>query len=285
VSVAVARRNTGRVARAVLRNVVAWLLVGLIVFPLFWMVSSSLKPRQELFATPPTLIPRQPTLDNFATLLRETPFLTYFGNSLIVACATTALVILVALLGAYSVVRFRFRGRRLASKLILFTYLLPQVVLLLPIYLVLAKLRLTNSLAGLVIAYTSFALPFSLWMLRSFLASIPIELEEAAMIDGASRLVAFWRIVVPQALPGIISTALFSFILSWNEYLYALVFINRDAMKTLPPGVMTMLQQNQNVEWALLMAASVLMSLPILVCFSFLQSHLTRGMGAGGVKG
>ncbi len=282
---AFADRDAGLTPRAVLRNLVAWLLIGVVVFPLFWMVSSSLKHKDELFATPPTLIPHRPTLDNFAELLRDTPFLTYFGNSLLVASATTALVVLVALLGAYGVVRFRFRGRRLASKLILLTYLLPQVVLLLPIYLLLARLRLTNSLAGLVIAYTTFALPFSLWMLRSFLASIPIELEEAAMIDGASRLTAFWRIIVPQALPGIISTALFSFILSWNEYLYALVFINRDAMKTLPPGVISMLQQNQNVEWALLMAASVLMSLPILICFSFLQSHLTRGMGAGGVKG
>lgn len=274
-----------RLSRAVLRNLISWFLILVVVFPLLWMVSSSFKEKEELFATPPTLIPHHPTLANFTTLLQETPFITYFWNSLIVACSTTALVIVVALLGAYSVVRFRFRGRQLAAKAILFTYLLPQVVLLLPIYLLLSRFGLTNSLLGLVIAYTTFALPFSLWMLRSFLASIPIELEEAAMIDGASRMGAFWRVIVPQALPGIISTALFSFILSWNEYLYALVFINRDRMKTLPPGVITMLQQNQNVEWALLMAASVLMAVPILVCFSFLQSHLTRGMGAGGVKG
>lgn len=279
------RLETPLTIRAVFLNVAAWLLIGVVVFPLAWMISSAFKRNDELFATPPTLIPHRPTLENFANLLTQTPFLTYFGNSLIVACATTAFVIVIALLGAYSVVRFRFRGRKLASKLILFTYLLPQVVLLLPIYLLLARLGLTNSLFGLVVAYTTFALPFSLWMLRSFLASIPIELEEAAMIDGASRMVAFWKVVVPQALPGIISTALFSFILAWNEYLYALVFINRDRMKTLPPGVITMLQQNQNVEWALLMAASVLMSVPILICFSFLQSHLTRGMGAGGVKG
>jgi ABC-type glycerol-3-phosphate transport system permease component len=136
-----------------------------------------------------------------------------------------------------------------------------------------------------VIAYTTFALPFALWLLRSFIAAIPIDLEDAAMIDGASRMRAFLEVVIPQALPGIISTALFTFILSWNEYLYALVFINVDSSKTLPPGVLTMLNQNQNVEWALLMAASVLMSVPVLLVFAFLQSHLTRGFGAGAVKG
>jgi multiple sugar transport system permease protein len=269
----------------VLYNLAVWALVLVIAFPLFWMLSTALKPNQETFALPPTLVPVHPTLEQFTRLLRETPFATYFLNSVLVGLGTTAVVIVVAVLGAYGLVRFRFPGRELIAHLVLFTYLLPAVLLLLPLYVIMSRLGLANSLAGLVIAYTTFALPFALWLLRSFIASIPIDLEESAMVDGASRMRAFLEVVLPQALPGVISTALFTFILSWNEYLYALVFINVDSSKTLPPGVLTMLNQNQNVEWALLMAASVLMSMPVLLVFAFLQSHLTRGFGAGAVKG
>ncbi len=268
-----------------LYNLAVWALVLIITFPLLWMVSTALKPNDETFAVPPTLIPHHPTLGQFRRLLTETPFLTYFANSVVVAIGTTALVIVVAVAGAYGLVRFRFPGRSAVAHLVLFTYMLPAVVLLLPLYLTISRLGLANSLLGLVIAYTTFALPFALWLLRSFIAGIPIELEQAALIDGASRLEAFIEIVLPQALPGIISTSIFSFISSWNEYLYALVFINQDDRKTLPPGVLTMLNQNQNVEWALLMAASVLMALPVIIGFGFLQKHLTRGFGAGSVKG
>lgn len=274
-----------RLLGRVVKNVLVWVLVLAVAFPLFWMTSTSLKPHSETFAVPPTLFPVQPTLEHFHVLLVETRFHQYFVNSLLVALMTTASVIVVAVLGAYSLVRFRYWGRGVMAKAILFTYLLPAVVLLLPLYLMVARLGLTNSLFGLVIAYTTFALPFSLWLLRSFISAIPVDLEEAAMVDGASRMGAFADVVLPQALPGIISTALFTFILAWNEYLYALVFLSRDALKTLPPGVITMLQQNQNIQWALLMAASVLMSVPIVLSFSFLQKHLTRGFGAGAVKG
>ncbi|MBV9784133.1 MAG: carbohydrate ABC transporter permease [Acidisphaera sp.] len=268
-----------------LYNLLVWALVLAVVFPLLWMISTALKPNDETFAIPPTLIPAHPTLEQFRRLLVETPFITYFLNSVIVGVCTTLLVIVVAVAGAYGLVRFRFPGRTLIAHLVLFTYMLPAVVLLLPLYLTISAIGLANSLLGLVIAYTTFALPFALWLLRSFIAGIPVELEQAAMIDGAGRIRAFIEVVLPQALPGIISTALFSFVLSWNEYLYALVFINVDDRKTLPPGVLTMLNQNQNVEWALLMAASVLMSVPVLVCFAFLQKHLTAGFGAGSVKG
>jgi multiple sugar transport system permease protein len=268
-----------------LYNVAVWSVVLAIAFPLFWMLSTALKPNDETFAMPPTLLPAHPTLEQFQRLLTETPFATFFLNSVIVGVCTTVLVVTIAALGAYGLVRFRFPGRELIAHLVLFTYLLPAVLLLLPLYLIISQLGLANSLFGLVVAYTTFALPFALWLLRSFVAAIPIDLEEAAMVDGASRMHAFLEVVVPQALPGIISTALFTFILSWNEYLYGMVFINVDSSKTLPPGVLTMLNQNQDVEWALLMAASVLMSVPVLVMFAFLQRHLTRGFGAGAVKG
>jgi multiple sugar transport system permease protein len=158
-------------------------------------------------------------------------------------------------------------------------------VLIIPLYLLMVKVGLANTLASLMVADTSFALPYALWLLRSFMRGIPADLESAALIDGAGRMGAFVDVILPQALPGIISTALFTFILAWNDYLYALVLINDDAARPLATGVMNMLITSFNVEWSLLMAASVMMSVPLILIFAFLQSYLTSGFGAGGVKG
>ena len=274
-----------RLALSGMRQAFTWLVVAVITFPLFWIASTAFRPETELFVRPPRFLPQHYTLENFTKLIVDTPFLTYFRNSAIVALLTTAMVIGVGVLAAYSLVRFRNRAQRVVERAILVTYLLPSVVLFLPIYLILSKLGLVNSLFGLVIAYTTFALPFAVWLLRSFIEAIPVEVELAAMVDGASRMEAFFDVVLPQALPGIISTALFTFILAWNEYLYALVLTNADSAKTLPPGVMTILTSSYNIEWGMLMAASVLMSLPLILSFAFMQRHLTRGFGAGAVKG
>lgn len=274
-------RRAGRIAYSLF----TWAVVLTVAFPLFWMISTALKPQSELFAIPPTLLPQSPTLEHFSQLLLHSPFPIYFANSAIVATATTLVVIAIGTLGAHSLVRFRYPGREALAQLVLFTYLLPPVVLVIPLYLLMAQLGLVNSLASLVITYTSFALPFALWLLRSFMAAIPADLEAAAQMDGANRMQAFVDIILPQALPGIISTALFTFILAWNEYLFALVLISKDSTKPLPTGVITMLTSAFSVEWSLLMAASVLMSVPLVICFAFLQRHLTAGFGAGGVKG
>ena len=275
----------GIAAKRALFNLLVWAVVLAIVFPLIWMVSTALRPETEAFTRPPMLIPHSWTLENFKELLYETPFLVYFRNSLIVATASTLFVITVATLGAYSLVRFRYRGRQVMAQVILFTYLLPSVVLLLPLYMLMAWLGLVNTLFSLVILYTTFGVPFALWLLRSFISAIPMDLEDAARIDGASRMRAFFDIILPQAVPGIISAALFKFIVSWNEYLYALVLINNDANKTLPPGVIAMLVGMTEIDWPLLMAASVLMSMPLIVAFTFLQRQLVTGFSAGAVKG
>ncbi len=264
-------------SKRVLFTLFAWTVILLIAFPLFWMIVTSLKPESELFTRPPTFFPREYTLANYERLLFDTHFPTFFMNSSIVALGTTLLVIVVATLGAHSLVTFRYRGRRLLAQAVLFTYLLPSVILVIPLYLVMARLGLVNSLLGLVICYATFALPFALWLLRSFMAAIPIDLESAAMIDGASRIRAFIDVILPQALPGIISTALFTFIVAWNEYLFALVLINRQLSMTLPVGILS-----HNINQ---MTASVMMSVPLIIAFSFLQKHLTRGFGAGAVKG
>jgi len=265
-------------------NVVCWTAVLGTSFPLFWMISTSLKPDNELFLRPPTLLPLKPTLEHYVRLLSDTPFPSYFRNSLVVATATTLIVLLVATFGAYSLTRFRYPGRRLFARFTLFTYLLPSVVLVLPLYLTLAWFHLANSLLGLVITHVSFGLPFALWLLRSYMVTIPADLDAAARIDGASRLGSFIDVIVPQALPGLISTSLFIFIASWNEYLYALVLISRDDIKTLPIGMITMLTSSFDVEWSQLMAGSVMMTVPLIIAFTFLQRQMTQGLGVG-VKG
>ena len=274
-----------RMVRAIARNLLAWTLVLAIAFPLFWMVVTSLKPGFELFRRPPTLLPETVTFEHYWRLLEETPFLQYFANSVLLATTTTVLVVVLGTLGAYSLVRFRYRGRESLAFLVLFTYLLPSVVLIIPLYLLMVRLGLANTITSLVIAYTTFALPYALWLLRSFMAGIPEDLESAALVDGATRLGAFRDVILPQLLPGIISTALFTFILAWNEYLYALVLVNSDSARPLTTGVMTMLVSAFNIEWSLLMAASVMMSVPLILVFTFLQGYLTRGFGAGAVKG
>ena len=276
---------TTRRRPALLASLIAWPLVLLIAFPLAWMLITSVKPQAELFSTSPSFWPASITFDHYRRVLADTPFLQYFRNSLVLAVSTTVLVLSVSVLGAYSLVRFAWRGRELLASLVLFTYLLPSVVLIAPLYLMLVQLGLANTLVSLVAAYTSFALPYALWLLRSFMAGIPEDLEAAAMMDGASRMGAFVDVVLPQALPGIISTALFSFILAWNEYLFALVLVNSDEARPLTTGVMNMLISAFNIEWSLLMAASVMMSVPLIIIFAFLQKYLTSGFGAGGVKG
>lgn len=266
-------------------NILAWTIVFVMAFPLLWMVITSIKPQFELFQIPPTFWPGEITFEHYWRVLNETPFLKYMRNSLAIATATTILVVGVATLGAHSLVRFRYPGREQLATLVLFTYLLPSVVLVLPLYLMLVSIGIANSVLSLVVAYTTFSLPYALWLLRSFMQGIPDDLEAAALVDGATRMEAFVDVILPQAIPGIISTSLFTFILAWNEYLFALILVNTDEARPLTTGVMGMLVSAFNIEWSLLMAASVMMSLPLIVIFTFLQRYLTRGFGAGGVKG
>ncbi len=266
-------------------SLVVWTIVLIIVFPLIWMILTSVKPQTELFRIPATFWPRSITFEHYQTLFEKTPFLKYMWNSVILSVSTTVVVIVLAVLGAYSLTRFVYPGRERIAILVLFTYLLPSVVLVLPLYLMMVKIGIANSLFSLVIAYVSFALPYALWLLRSFMANMPEELEWAALVDGASRMGAFVDVVLPQTLPGVISTALFTFIAAWNEYFYALILVNTDEARPVTTGVITMLVTSFNIEWSLLMAAAVAMSVPLIVIFVFLQGYLLRGFAGTGVKG
>lgn len=266
----------------------AWALrLGLFVFcafPLYWMVVSSFKVSHELLAAPPTLVPHEWDLRAYRKLFLETNFWTYFQNTVIVAAITTVIVIVAGVIGAYGLTRYAFPGRTLVARLTLLAYMFPPIIMLVPLFLLARELGLTNSLLGLALTYISFALPYALWILRAFFQSIPLELEHAALIDGANRAQALVYVVMPLALPGIIATAIFTFIVAWNDFLFALVLIGQDELKTLAIGINEFFHMAV-VDWGLIMAAGVMVTIPALVFFIAVQRYLIAGWGAGGLKG
>jgi multiple sugar transport system permease protein len=260
------------------------LLLVIGAFPLAWMLSTALKPSGEIFATPPTLLPRAVTLENFQRLFQETNFLTYFGNSVAVSLATVLLTLAVSALGAYGLTRFAFPGRERVAGLILMTYMFAPIMIIIPFYILVKQLGIVNTRLALVLSYTTFCLPFCLWLLRAFFQSIPLELEEAALVDGAGLGRAVWYIVLPLALPGIIAAGIFTFILAWNDFLFALVLITSEELKTLPVGVNDLFNATI-VDWGMIMAAGVVITVPTVAFFVAVQRYLIQGWGAGGVKG
>ncbi len=275
----------------------------LICFPLIWALSTSLKPKSEIFATPPTLIPHNLTLENYEALLTgrqqyyqaqgapqntgTTPaqfFTRWFINSVIVTLGSTLISIAVSTLAAYSLTRFRYWGRSAVPYFSLLGYMVPSIIFVFPLFLMMVRLDLTDSLWSLILGYVCITLPFCMWLMWAFMRSIPIEIEEAALIDGASRYQVFRQIVLPSALPGIIAASIFAMIVSWNDYLFGRVFINSIDNLTLTVGVMLFFE-GTHVDWGLLMAASVLMTVPMAILFMALQRHLVAGFGAGAVKG
>lgn len=259
--------------------------VTVVCFPLFWMVVGSFKTRPELYAYPPSFLPNTWTLANYAELLTQTGFLTYFANSLIVACSSTAISLVIGAMGAYSLARFRFRGLATFAQATLLAYMLPEVLLVIPLYVWAVKFRLADTLTALIIANTAFTVPLTLWFLRSYFAAIPVSLEESAMIDGNTRFQAFRRITLPLALPGVISVGVFAFNHSWNEFLFALVFTSSERLKVLPVGFATWIGQDNIYSWGMLLAGAVLITLPVLLFYLLVQRHLISGMSAGGAKG
>ena len=277
------KRVRGRLGLALLYLGAAG-LAAQAVLPLLWMVSTSLKPPREVLATPPTLIPAAPTLENYARLLGQTAFVRYFFNSVSVAGLTVLLTMAVGAVGAYSLTRFRFPGREGIARLILCTYMFAPIMIVVPIYILARRLGIVDTHTALVLSYSSFCLPFSLWLLRAFFQSIPIELEEAAQVDGAGRPRALAYIVAPLALPGLIATSIFTFTLAWNDYIFTRILIVSDELKTLPVGVQDLFSAAV-VDWGLVMAAGMLITIPALAFFMAVQRHLVAGWGTGGLKG
>ncbi len=273
--------------RALLYGGVAFFVL-ICSFPLIEAFLSSLKPDEELLSRSSHVIkmflPTSISLSHYKKLLFHTRFLVYYKNTIIVTVITVGLVIFISALAAYGLTRFKFLGRELYVRLILFTYMLPPILLFLPLHAILSQLGLTNSHAGLIYAYTSFCLPFSIWLLRAYFKGIPIALEEAAMIDGANRMTAFFRIVLPQAIPGMIAVSVFACVVCWNDYIYAMTLTTSDEMRTLSVGLAGFVT-TYSIDWGTVMASVILATLPLLVLYIFVSKHLLKGFGGGGIKG
>jgi len=267
-----------------LRWAIALAALAVVLFPFYWMVNTSLKPASEIFLSPPTFYSSQWSLDAYVTVLTQRPVARYFANSLAVALGTTALSVTLAALAAYGFTRFFPRGATPFIVFLLFTKMLPETLLIIPYFRLMSDLGLLNTYWALILAYSSFALPFSVWMLIGFFRSIPRDIDEAAMIDGATYLQAFWRVILPLARPGLVAVALFTFLIAWNSYVWALVLTTDSSMYVLSVGIANMVGEYR-VQWNELMAAAVIAAVPVMVLYSLLERHLVDAITAGAVKG
>ena len=262
----------------------AAILLVLTAFPFFWMISTSFKPLKEIFVYPPYFFPKNFTIANFDRLFEQTRFVTYFKNSIFVSMSAVILTMTIATAGAYSLTRFKFYGREKIASLILFTYMFAPIMIVIPFYVLIKKIGLANTHLALIMAYTAFCLPFSLWLLRAFFQSIPMALEEAALVDGAGRIRAVIYVILPLALPGIIATSIFTFILAWNDYIFVRILITSDELKTLSVGIADLYNATV-IDWGMIMAGGMLITVPVLIFFIFVQRYLIAGWGAGAIKG
>ena len=270
-------------------NVAGLLVAAFAVFPVVWMVATSFKSTREIFSGGPVPFPRHPTLAHyrailFGDLIPGVSFLDFFRNSVVVAVATVLISGLIALLAATAVARFRFRLRTSFLVLLLVVQMIPLEALVIPLFLMIQRLGLYDTLASLVLTYVGFSLPFAVWMLRGFVAAVPVELEEAAAIDGASRAQIFRKILFPLVAPGLVATSIFSFIVAWNELIFALTFLNDQTRYTLPVA-MTFFFGRDDTAWGPVMAASTLLTVPVLVFFLVVQRRMVGGLAAGALKG
>ena len=255
-----------------------------VLFPFYWVIITSFKTTPQISERVSIFWPSPWTIEQYSSLLQQTPFMAWFGNTLIVALVSTAISVSLASLGAYALARLKFLGAGALTTFLLITYLLPGTLLFIPLYQTLTDLGIINTRWALMVTYPTFLLPFATWVMIGYFRSIPVELEEAAMIDGASRLRAFWQITLPLAAPALLSVTLFAFTNAWNEFLFAFVFINSESLRTLPIGLQSMIV-GDILPWGRLMAASILMAIPVVIFYTYAQRFLVEGLTIGGVKG
>jgi N,N'-diacetylchitobiose transport system permease protein len=255
------------------------------VFPVFWMISTAFKPSEQIVSLTPTWLPRHPTLQHFRDAVNKPFFWEDVKNSLIVVTVTVAISIGIAFLAAVALARYRFSVRKLFIVLVIGIQMLPQVGLIIPLYVVLAKYHQVNKLSGLIITYLTFVLPFCVWTLRGFLLGIPKDLEEAAMVDGSTRLGVFVKILLPLMGPGLVATSVFAFITTWNEYIFARVLLNDQSKQTVTVWLSYFYGSSRHTDWGALMAASTLTAIPVVVFFLLVQRRIAFGLTQGAVRG
>lgn len=252
-------------------------------FPLVWVLLSSVKASGELTSNPTAFLPKEFTLVNYKNVIDNLGFTVNIGNSLIIALITTFIAITVSSMAAYGIVRFFPKFGNIMSRVLVTTYMFPPILLAIPYSLVMAKLGLTNTRVGLIIVYLSFSVPYAVWMLVGFFKTVPIGIEEAARVDGANKLVTFVRIVLPLVAPGIVATAIYTFINAWNEFLYSLILINSTNLMTVSVALKS-LQGAEILDWGSMMAASTIVVIPSVIFFTFIQRYIAGGMTEGSVK-
>ena len=272
-----------RLQTAIAYTVLGFLLL-LVLFPFYWMTITSFKTEDQMRSLVSMFWPSPFVIENYTQLLTKTDFGVWYRNSALVAISSTLVATAIGTIGAYALARLRFLGRAFLSSATLITYLVPPSILFIPLYAQIRTMGLADSLAGLIAAYPSFTVPFVTWLLMGYFGSIPEELEEAAMIDGATRFGAFRRIILPLAAPGVLAAGLFAFTQAWNEFLYALVFISDVKQRTLPVGLSTFITGDV-YGWGYLMAGAVLTTLPVIAVYTYLQRYMVDGLTAGSVKG
>ncbi|MGI5835852.1 MAG: carbohydrate ABC transporter permease [Chloroflexota bacterium] len=257
------------------------------LFPMYWMFSTSLKDDLAVFKTPPDLWPAQVTTVSYENLSSSsfTPIPVFFKNSVITSIGTVIIAVVLAVFAGYALSRLRFRFRRTTLIGILMTQMFPLVVLLIPMYLIYVRAQLLNTYLGLILAFTSFTLPFGIWMIKGFVDTVPVEIEEAAMVDGCNRLQAMRLVVFPLIIPGVVATAVFAFLDAWNNLLFPLTLVNEVTMKTLPPGMILAFGGEFKHDWSGMMAASTIVTIPVIIGFVLIQRYLVEGLTGGAVKG
>jgi N,N'-diacetylchitobiose transport system permease protein len=279
----------GRRSRKVALNATGLVVALVTLFPIFWMVSTAFKPATEIFSLTPHILPEHPTFSNFGDVINGSvigsPYWVFLRNSLVVTVTSVVLSSFIALLASVAVARFRFRFRATYLVMLLIVQMLPQQALVIALFLDFRRVNLLDSLVGLILTYTAFALPVTIWMLRNFVATVPRELEEAAALDGAGPITVFWRILLPLVAPGLVATSVFSFIFAWNEFVFALTFLGTDISKYTLPLYVTYFFGKGSADWGGVMAASTLFAIPVLVFFLIVQRRLRGGLVAGALKG
>jgi multiple sugar transport system permease protein len=261
------------------------LIMGLIIvgFPFYWMLLTSLTPRQVLFQPPYKFIRLDLSLENYRDLFFATEFFNYLKNSLIAAFGAIVLNVVAATLAGYGLTRFNFWAKRKFAQGILFSYMFPPMLMAIPLYIILSAMQMRNTYLGIILAHMSISLPLNIWLMWQYFQIVPISLEEAAWVSGASKLRAMREICLPSALPGILSVAMFAFALSWNDFTFAFILQTDKKMFTLPIGLATFVEQTA-IHWGMIMSSAVLVSVPTFAMVFFLQKYLVRGLGIGGKK-
>jgi N,N'-diacetylchitobiose transport system permease protein len=277
-------RNIRRSVTKTVWNILGLAVAAVMVFPVYWMVASSFKTGVNLRRVVPQWFPSPFTLDSYTRALEQPRFLTSLGNSLVVVTATALIALAIGFLAAVALARMKFSGRTSLIILVIAVQMVPIEGLIIPMYLMLNQAGLTDSAVGLTLAYLAFVLPFTVWMLRGFIAAVPVDLEEAAMVDGCTRGQAFRKIILPLAAPGLVATAVFAVIQAWNEYLFAYVLLRQNTKQTITVWLDTFIT-TKGVDWGALMAASTLVAIPIVILFAIIQRRVAAGLTAGAVKG